>query len=330
MGKKRKNLGILVMVTMIVSMLGGCGSSTTGSTGSTGSTEKAIKIAVVLKAINSDYWKQVKAGAEDAGKSLGVDVEVVGPNAETDIAGQASMMEDQIVKGVSALVVAPSQPSAALSTFDKADAAKIPVLLIDTDAKWDKKKSFLGTGNEAGGKVGGDFIAKSLKPGDDIVMIRGALGDATHDERIKGATDAIKAAGLDVSAVQPADSDRAKAMSVMENLLQTHPNVKAVFCSNDEMALGAARALKAANKTDVVIVGFDGSPDAVNAILSGEITASVAQSAYSIGKQGVEAAVKVAKGETIDARIDTGTNLVTKENAQKAKDDLAKILAGQK
>jgi len=329
MGNMGKKLGLLVMATMMVSLLGGCASKTPETTTpAPAKTEaKAIKIAVVLKAINSDYWKQVKSGAVDAGKALGVEVQVVGPNAETDIAGQTSMMEDQIVKGVSALVVAPSQPSAALTTFDKADAAGIPVVLIDTDANWDKKKSFVGTGNEAGGKVGGDFIAKNLKAGDDIVMIRGALGDATHDQRIKGATDALTAAGFKVSAVQPADSDRNKAMSVMENLLQTHPNVKAVFCSNDEMALGAVRALKAANKKDVIVVGFDGSPDALTSILAGELTASVAQSAYNIGKLGVEAGVKLAKGETIEARIDTGTNLINKDNAQKAKDDLAKMLA---
>lgn len=328
MRKHSKKIGCLVIAAMITSILGGCGKAATpASTPTAAPATKAVKIAVVLKAINSDYWKQVKAGAVDAGKALGVEVQVVGPNAETDIAGQTSMMEDQIVKGVSALVVAPSQPSAALSTFDKADAAKIPVVLIDTDANWNKKKSFVGTGNEAGGKVGGDFIAKSLKAGDDIVMIRGALGDATHDQRIKGATDALTAAGIKVSAVQPADSDRNKAMSVMENLLQTHPKVKAVFCSNDEMALGAVRALKAANKTDVIVVGFDGSPDALNSILAGELTASVAQSAYNIGKFGVEVGVKLAKGETVDARVDTGTNLIVKDNAQKAKDDLAKMLA---
>lgn len=323
MGKQSKKLGILIMATMMVSILGGCGRAGASATGET----KKVKIAVVLKAINSDYWKQVKAGAVDAGKALNVEVKVVGPNAETDIAGQASMMEDQIVRDVSALIVAPSQPSAALTTFDKADAAKIPVILIDTDAKWDKKKSFVGTGNEAGGKVGGDYIAKNLKAGDDIVMIRGALGDATHDERIKGAKDAILAAGFKVSAIQPADSDRNKAMSVMQNLLQTHPKVKAVFCSNDEMALGAVRALKAANKEDVMVVGFDGSPDALNSIIAGELTASVAQSAYNIGKAGVEAAFKVAKGEKISPRIDTGTNLITKDNAKKTKDDLEKILA---
>jgi ribose transport system substrate-binding protein len=327
MGKHGKRLGLLVIATMIVSVMGGCAKpAATATTDSATKAPAKITIAVVLKAINSDYWKEVKAGADDEGKTLGVTVNVVGPNAETDIAGQTSIMEDQITKGVSALVVAPSQPSAALATFDKADAAKIPVLLIDTDANWDKKKSFIGTGNEAGGKVGGEFIASKIKPGDDVVMIRGALGDATHDQRIKGATDALTAAGIKVSAVQPANSDRNLGMTVMQNLLQTHPNVKAVFASNDEMALGAERALQAAKKTDVVVVGFDGSPDGLKSILAGELTASVAQSAYNIGKLGVEAAVKQAKGETIDARIDTGTTLVTKDNAQSVSDSINKML----
>lgn len=326
--KYGKKLSLLVTSVMITSVLSACGNTaSTASSGSSGNKDTSKpKIAVVLKAINSDYWKQVKAGAMDAAKETGADVQVLGPNAETDIAGQTSLMEDQITKGVSALVVAPSQPSAAVATFDKADAAKIPVLLIDTDANWDKKKSFIGTGNEAGGKIGGQFIASKIKAGDDVVMIRGALGDATHDQRINGATAALKDAGITVSAVQPADSDRNKGMTVMQNLLQTHPNVKAVFCSNDEMALGAVRALQQAGKKDVIVVGFDGSPDALKSIAAGELTASVAQSAYNIGKFGVEAAVKVAKGETIDTRIDTGTSLINKDNVQKAQDDLNKIL----
>jgi ribose transport system substrate-binding protein len=235
-------------------------------------------------------------------------------------------MEDQIVKKVSALVVAPSQPSAAVATFDKADQGKIPVLLIDTNANWDKKKSFIGTGNLAGGEVGGKFIAGKLQKGDEVVILRGALGDGTHDERTNGAKKAMEDAGLKVVAVQPANSDRNMGMSVMENLLQTYPNVKAVFCSNDEMALGATRALSQAGKKGVITVGFDGSPDALKSIKAGELTGSVAQSPYNIGKFGVEAAVKLAKGETIDARIDTGTSMITKENAEKAEADLNKIL----
>lgn len=322
-----KLLSILAITAVVSSVFVGCGSKGASESQDTSAKKDAkTNVAVVLKAVNSDYWKIVQAGAMDAGKELGVDVKVLGPNDETDIAGQTSIMEDQIVKKVSVLVVAPSQPSAALATFDKSDEAKIPVILIDTDAKWDKKKSFVGTGNLAGGKVGGKYLAEKVGKGSEVVIIRGALGDATHDERVNGAKEELEAAGVKVVEIQPANSDRNKAMSVMENLLQTHPNVKGVFCSNDEMALGAERALKQANKTAVPVVGFDGSPDALKSIKAGELTASVAQSPYNIGKFGVEAAVKAAKGEKIENRIDTGTKVVTKENVDQAQADLDKIL----
>lgn len=291
-----------------------------------GVSNEDIEIAVVLKALNSDYWKIVQAGAMEAARELGVKVEVLGPNAETDIAGQTSIMEDQIVKRVSALVVAPSQPSAAIATFDKADAEGIPVLLIDTDAGWDKKKSFIGTGNLAGGEVGGEYIASRLRSGDRAVIIRGALGDATHDERVNGAKKAMEDAGITIAAVQPANSDRNMSMSVMENLLQSNPDVKAVFCSNDEMALGAIRALQQAGKQDVVVVGFDASPDALKSIKAGEMSGSVAQSPFNIGRLGVEAAVRLVKGEQIEDRIDTGTSMVTAENAEQAEAELNELL----
>ncbi|MTK11336.1 MAG: substrate-binding domain-containing protein [Clostridiaceae bacterium] len=322
-----KLLSALAITAVMSSLFVGCGNKSTGES-QEASNKKDGKptISVVLKAVNSDYWKIVQAGAKDAGKELGVDVQVLGPNDETDIAGQTSLMEDQIVKKVSVLVVAPSQPSAALATFDKADAAKIPVILIDTDAKWDKKKAFVGTGNLAGGQLGGKYLAEKVGKGAEVVIIRGALGDATHDERVNGAKQELEAAGVKVVEIQPANSDRNKAMSVMENLLQTHPNVKGVFCSNDEMALGALRAIKQANKTNVAVIGFDGSPDAMKSIKAGELTASVAQSPYNIGKLGVETAVKAAKGENVDKRVDTGTKMITKENVDQAQAELDKIL----
>lgn len=327
--------GIIAISTTAALVLTACGSTannttntseTKKETAATTEAKKDTNVAVVLKAVNSDYWKIVQAGAMDAAKELGVQVQVLGPNAETDIAGQTSIMEDQIVKKVSALVVAPSQPSAAIATFDKAAAENIPVLLIDTDANWDKKQSFIGTGNEAGGEVGGKYIASKLQKGDKAVIIRGALGDGTHDERVNGAKKAMEDAGIVISAIQPANSDRNMGMSVMENLLQSNPDIKAVFCSNDEMALGAVRAIKQAGKTGIIVIGFDGSPDAMKSIKAGELTGSVAQSPYNIGKLGVENAVKVANGETIDKRIDTGTSMITSENVESEAKKLSDIL----
>ncbi len=170
-----KLLSVLTITAVMSSFFVGCGNKAASDTQATSDKKDGkTSIAVVLKAVNSDYWKTVQAGAMDAGKSLGVDVKVLGPNDETDIAGQTSLMEDQIVKKVSVLVVAPSQPSAALATFDKADAAKIPVVLIDTDAKWDKKISFVGTGNLAGGQLGGKYLAEKVGKGSEVVIIRGA------------------------------------------------------------------------------------------------------------------------------------------------------------
>lgn len=320
----KRIMSITVLSLMVTSFVGCSSESNEGTNSSAEGSD--IEISVVLKALNSDYWKIVQAGANDAAKELGVKINILGPNAETDIAGQTSLMEDQIVKGIDALVVAPSQPDAAISIFDKADEANIPVFLVDTDANWDKKKSFIGTGNFVGGELAGNYIADKLQKGDEVAIIRGALGDNTHDERVKGAEEALKAKGMNVIAVQPADSDRNKGMSVMENILQTNPNVKAVFASNDEMILGAVRALQQANKTDVITVGFDASPDAVTSIQNGELTASVAQSAYNIGKYGVEAAAKFIKGESVDPVIDTGTEIVDSKNAAEKEAETNKIL----
>ena len=135
---------LMALFLMVALVVAGCGGSDTAKKEEPKKEEaKKVKVGVVLKALNSDYWKIVEAGAKDAGKKLGVEVTVLGPNAETDVTGQISMIEDQITKKVSALVVAPSQPSSAIPVFNKAKENKIPVILGDTDAKWDDKASFV-------------------------------------------------------------------------------------------------------------------------------------------------------------------------------------------
>jgi ABC-type sugar transport system substrate-binding protein len=125
---------------------------------------------------------------------------------------------------------------------------------------------------------------------------------------------------LKVVAEQPADWDRAKGQAVMENILTGNPNIKAVFASNDNMALGAIEALKSANKLqDILVVGFDANPDAAASVLAGEMSATVAQAPKNMGALGVENVLKLKKGETIPENIDTGTVLVTKENAEQYK-----------
>ena len=285
-----------------------------------------IKIGYVVKDNTGDYWKIVQAGAMAAAKDFDVEVFFNGPNAETEVMQQVSMMEDMITKKVDALVIAPSQPKTAISVFNSADSAGIPVLLADTNADWDKKITFLGTGNEAAGKIGGEYIAKKLGKGAEIVIVRGALGDLTHDQRSNGAANAAKAAGCKVADIQPADSDMAKAMDVMENMIQANPNIKGVFCTSDAMAIGANRAVEKSGK-NIVVIGFDAIPVAVEEIMKGKtFVGSVAQSPYNIGYMGVENAIKAAKGESVAKRIDTGAKMIDATNVKAYSDDLKKML----
>jgi ribose transport system substrate-binding protein len=276
---------------------------------------KPLNIAVIVKAVTSDYWKTVGAGVEQAMQGdPTIKASFLGPNEETDIEGQIRIIESQISAKVDALAVAPSQADQVQPTLEKAVAAGIPVVLIDTDlANFAKKSAFVGTDNKLGGQLGGEFIAKALQAGDEVAIIRGAAGDPVHNLREQGAKEALEKAGLKVVAVQPADSDRAKGQTVAENLLTANPNLKGVFATNDEMALGALNAAKAAGKT-LVIVGFDATNDALNSIKDGGLSGSVAQFPTKIGELGTLTAAKVARGEKVDAFVNTGVEVVSKDN----------------
>ena len=284
----------------------------------TGGEVKPLNIAVIVKAVTSDYWKTVGAGVDAAMKTdPSITASFLGPNAETDIEDQIRIIESQISAKVDAIAVAPSQADQVQPTLEKAVAAGIPVILIDTDITgFTNKAAFVGTDNKLGGQLGGEFIVGALKAGDEVAIIRGAAGDPVHNQREQGAKEAMEKAGLVVVDVQPADSDRAKGQTVAENLLTANPNLKGIFATNDEMALGALNAAKSAGKT-LVIVGFDATNDALQAIKDGTLAGSVAQFPTKIGELGTLTAAKVARGETVDAFVNTGVEVVSKDNVDK-------------
>jgi len=283
-----------------------------------------IKVACVLKTLSSQYWKIVAAGVKDAADKAGVEVTLAGPPSEDDVEQQINMVEDALTHKPAALLLAPSQPPTAIPVMEKAKKMGIPVILIDTDVDWASKATFIGTTNVTAGKQGGEALAKQLKKGDKVVLIDGAPGNPACSDRVKGAEEVLKAAGMNVVAKQPGYSDRDKALNVMQNILQAQPDIKGVFAANDEMALGAMRALQAAGKK-IPIIGTDGISDACTAILSGDLYGTVAQLPYDMGRIAVESAVKLANKGKIEKRIDSGTKLLTKANAQAQLDFLAKI-----
>lgn len=285
-----------------------------------------LKVAMVLKTLSSQYWKIVAAGARDAAAKNNVDLILQGPASEDMVEQQVNMLQDVLTQNPAVLCVAPSQPPTVLPVLDKAKAKGIPVIVIDTKLpdEYTDFASFIGTTNINGGKQGGRYLASLLHKGDKVALILGAPGNPSTTDRVTGAQQELEKAGMVIAAVQPAYSDRERGMTVMQNILQANPDIKGVFSSNDEMALGALRALKQAGK-DIPVIGFDAIGDACKSILAGEMAGSVAQAPYDMGRLGIEMAIKLSKGETIDKRIDSGTKMTTKDNAQELLDFLAGI-----
>lgn len=265
------------------------------------------------------FWAAVEAGAMEKGKEAGVDVVVLAPPQESDVQAQIAQIEDQIAKGVDGIALAPTDPNALAPVVDAAKAKGIPVVFVDTRGV-NEGVTFIGTNNEAGAKLAADFICSKIEKGSDVAILQGIVTQSTGQARADGAKAGLTGCGLNVVAEQTAEWDRAKGMAVTENILTGNPNLKAIFASNDNMALGAIEALKNANKLkDIMVVGFDANPDAAASILAGELTASVAQAPKNMGGFGIDALIKLKKGETLDAWVDTGTVLVDASNAEQYK-----------
>ncbi|TWD97508.1 monosaccharide ABC transporter substrate-binding protein (CUT2 family) [Neobacillus bataviensis] len=322
--KKIKLVGAAVALSCMTFIAGCSSSASKSASGTSGNSDSNKSVTVVLKTLSSPYWQYVQAGAEAAGKKLGVKVNVVGPSAESQVMEQVNMIQDQISQSPSALVVSPSQPTTVVPVLTSAVKAKIPVLLIDSDAAFDGKTTFIGTDNATAGAQAGKLLSSMLQKGDKVVLIAGALGNPATDQRIKGAKDALTKEGIKIVAQQPGDSDKSKAMTVMENILQKNSDIKGVFAANDDMALGALRAVQAKH-LDIKVIGTDGTEEAVQSILSGGLAGTIAQSPYNMGYQGVENALKASDGKKISSRIDSGIQVITKDNAQKQLDFLKSI-----
>jgi len=265
------------------------------------------------------FWAAVEAGAKERAKELKVDVIVLAPPAESDIQSQISQIEDQLSKKIDAMALAPTDPNALKPVVEEARKQGVGVVFIDTKGINDGV-TFIGTNNEQGAKLAADYICKNIEKGSEVAILQGIITQSTGKARAEGAHNGLSACGLRVVAEQPADWDTAKAQSAMENILTGHPNLKALFASNDNMALGAVQAIKSAGLSGkLLVVGFDANPNAAAAVLAGDMAATVAQNPKNMGRLGVENALKVKHGEKIEAVIDTGTVLVTKENAAQYK-----------
>lgn len=309
------------------------GAQGTDNGGSTAEGEGNYKISVILKTTASEYWGYVKAGAEAYSKdNPNVKVEVKGASSETAYDEQLSMIETDMNAAYDGYVIAPLQADMVKTMI--AGKTK-PIVAVDTDIDAPEVLSFVGTGNEAAGKLGGAAAVDAAKEAGwtDIkaIEICGVQGDSTNESRKAGYAAGITEAGgtFLMKETQYADATADKAVAAMEAIMQNHPEGIAIICANnDDMAMAAARTAKSnPNYAKTVFLGFDGIQSACTAILNDELTMSVAQEGYNMGYKSIEAVVKSLQGETVEEFIDSGASVVDKSNAQERLDILKGYLA---
>jgi len=266
-------------------------------------------IGLALSTQNNPFFVTLKKGAEDEAKAQGIRLVTV--DAQDDAAKQIASIEDLIQKKVKVILVNPTDSDAVVSAVKAANAAGIPVVSLDRSVNGGEVAAHIASDNVAGGKMAGEFIKEKIGGKGNVVELEGIAGASAARERGKGFHDVVDGdAAIKVVAKQPADFDRAKGMSVMENILQGQKDVAAVFAHNDEMALGALQGLESAGRKNVVVVGFDATADAVAAVKAGKLSATVAQKPELIGKMGVDTAKKLIDGQKVEKSIPVPLELV--------------------
>lgn len=266
-------------------------------------------IALVVSTLNNPFFVSLKDGAQKEADKLGYNLVVL--DSQNNPAKELANVQDLTVRGARVMLINPTDSDAVGNAVKMANQANIPVVTLDRVATQGKVVSHVASDNRAGGKMAGDFIAQKAGEDAKIIELQGIAGTSAARERGEGFKQAADAHKFTILAGQPADFDRTKGLNVMQNLLTAHPEVQAVFAQNDEMALGALRALQTAGKTDVVVVGFDGTSDGIKAVQGGKLAATVAQQPEQIGVIGVETADKLLKGHKVQAINPVDLKLVT-------------------
>lgn len=265
-------------------------------------------IGLSVSTQNNPFFVTLVEGAQKAADEAGVQLVVV--DAGDDAAKQVSDIEDLIAKNVSVLIVNPVDSDTVSSVVQDAVNKGVKVISADRVVNGVEIDCQIASDNVLGAELATQYIVDMVGEGAKVAELQGISGASAAIDRGKGFHN-IADAKLEVVASQPADFDRTKGMTVMENILQANGDIKAVFAANDEMALGAMEAISASRK-DILVVGFDATDDAISSIKDGKMGATIAQQPDLIGATAVQTAIKLINGETVEKSIPVEVTLVTK------------------
>ena len=317
-----KSLTVGVATAALALTLAGCGEDPQAGGGG----DSSSSYAAVIKGLDNPFFQQMEQGIDAQAQDSDVDVEVQAAQSITDTSGQADRLNAMAQQGYGCYVVNPISGTNLIQGLAQIAANGNPVVSIDSPVEADAAEkaglevsTYIGTDNVEAGKMGGEAMVEALGGSGKVALIGGISGDVTSAARLDG----FKQGAGDLEIVQTvaADWDRQTAQTRATDILSANPDLAGFFSANDDMALGIARAVANAGKTGQVdIIGVDGIEDALKAVQSGDLTASVAQYPYAIGEMGVQACEKAAAGEELPANVTAPVAVVTKDNAQDALD----------
>ena len=285
----------------------------------------AVKIPVIVKDSTSPFWQIVLDGGCTAGAELGIDVPLLGPTSEADIAGQINVLEDAVAGGADAIVIAATSFEGLGAPIDEA-AKSVPVVVIDSIADSKNHASFMTTNNVEGGRMGCqhmvDLIAeKHGAPEGEVAIVNYGAGPSSLRDRIQGCNEVLDSyPGIELVATKVGDFTTTRQLNDSLDLITTFPNLRGIFDDALFGGLGTGQALKETGKADdIIAVTFDSSDELINYINDGTLKGLIIQDPWGMGNMGVKAAFDASQnGKVLAPFVDTGATLVTKANINDA------------
>jgi ABC-type sugar transport system substrate-binding protein len=306
MGKRITILGLLILAALATVVAVGCQRGGGGGEGG------GPRIGLSISTLNNPFFVTLRNGAQQAAKKEGAKLIIA--DAQDDAATQQDDVQNFVTQQVDAILINPVDSEAVVPAVQAANQANIPVIALDRGASGGKLETLIASDNVEGGRMAAKELIQLVGSG-PVAQLEGIPGTSPTRDRGQGFEEVINAQdAVQLVSSQTANFLRTEGLNVTENILQSNPGIKGIFAQNDEMAMGAVRALGGRAGSEVKIVGFDGIEDALKAIQAGKMNATIAQQPDKIGSLGVENAMKVVDGKSVDKNIPVPVKLVTKEN----------------
>ena len=265
--------------------------------------EGKAEYAVVLKVLSSQFWQTMRDGIQAEADKMGIKVDIYAANTEDDVEGQVTLLENAISTGYKAIGVAPISDVNLNNAIADATSKGIKIVNIDEKVNMDALAelggactAYVATDNVAVGKLGAEYLIEQIGGAGEVAIVEGKAGAVSGENRRDGAKAAFEAAGLTIVESQPADWDRTKAYDVATNYITAHPDLKAIYCCNDTMAMGVQEAVEASGK-DIKVCGTDGNDDAIQSVADGKLAATVAQDPAAVGAKGLQLMVEAVEND---------------------------------